>query len=116
MLARSHVPIESRDSHESGPGKRTMKIRLYTPGPVEIPARILQALSQVPPHHRTDVFRDTLRRVVAELQWLHGTEGEVFLLAAAGSGAMEAVVGNLIARGWEAVVPSDGNVGDCWVA
>ena len=41
-----------------------MKIRLFTPGPVEIPQRILRALSQVPPHHRTDVFRDTLRRVV----------------------------------------------------
>ena len=40
--------------------------RLFTPGPVEIPVRILRALSQVPPHHRTDVFRETYKRVSEE--------------------------------------------------
>ena len=39
--------------------------RLFTPGPVEIPVRILRALSQVPPHHRTEVFRETYKRVMA---------------------------------------------------
>ena len=93
-----------------------MKIRLFTPGPVEIPARILQALSQVPPHHRTDVFRDTLRRVVVELQWLHGTEGEIFLLAASGTGAMEAAVVNLMALEDKALVPTAGKFGDRWAS
>jgi aspartate aminotransferase-like enzyme len=91
-----------------------MKIRLFTPGPVEIPARILRALSAVPPHHRTDVFRDTLRRVTRELQWLHGTEGEVFLLAASGTGGMEAAVVNLLGPGDRALVPSAGKFGDRW--
>ena len=36
-------------------------VRVFTPGPVEIPARVLRALSQVPPHHRTDVFRAAVR-------------------------------------------------------
>src|SRR5437867_3547688 len=93
-----------------------MKIRLFTPGPVEIPPRILRALSQVPPHHRTDVFRDTLRRVLAELQWLHGTEGEIFLLAASGTGAMEAAVVNLMSGGRSALVPTAGKFGDRWVS
>jgi aspartate aminotransferase-like enzyme len=37
--------------------------RLFTPGPVEIPVRILHAMSQVPPHHRTDAFRATVRKL-----------------------------------------------------
>jgi aspartate aminotransferase-like enzyme len=93
-----------------------MKIRLFTPGPVEIPPRILRALSQVPPHHRTDVFRDTLRRVLVELQWLHGTEGEIFLFAASGTGAMEAAVVNLMGPEDRALVPSAGKFGDRWAS
>ena len=91
-----------------------MKIRLFTPGPVEIPARILRALSAVPPHHRTDVFRDTLRRVTRDLQWLHGTAGEVFLLSASGTGGMEAAVVNLMAPGDKALVPTAGKFGERW--
>ncbi len=93
-----------------------MKIRLFTPGPVEIPPRILRALSQVPPHHRTDVFRDTLRRVIAELRWLHGTEGEVFLISSSGTGAMEAAVVNLMSSKDRALVPSAGKFGDRWAS
>jgi aspartate aminotransferase-like enzyme len=93
-----------------------MKIRLFTPGPVEIPPRVLRALAQVPPHHRTEVFRDTLKRVIAALQWLHGTQGEVFLLSASGSGAMEAAVVNLMAPSDTALVPSAGKFGDRWAS
>jgi aspartate aminotransferase-like enzyme len=91
-----------------------MKIRLFTPGPVEIPPRVLQALSQVPPHHRTDVFRDILRGVLRELAWLHGTKGEMFLLSASGSGAMEAAVVNLMSARDKALVPTAGKFGDRW--
>jgi aspartate aminotransferase-like enzyme len=93
-----------------------MKTRLYTPGPVEIPARILRALSQVPPHHRTDVFRQTILRVTEELKRLHGTEGEVFLLAASGTGAMEAAVVNFLGSGDKALVATAGKFGDRWAS
>ena len=91
-----------------------MKIRLFTPGPVEIPARVLRALAQVPPHHRTDVFRETFKRVTRELQWLHGTHGEMFVFGASGTGAMEAAVVNLVAPGDKALVPTAGKFGDRW--
>ncbi|HUK64292.1 MAG TPA: alanine--glyoxylate aminotransferase family protein [Dongiaceae bacterium] len=93
-----------------------IKTRLFTPGPVEIPPRILRALSQVPPHHRTDQFRDVMRRVSGELAWLHGTAGEVFLLAASGTGAMEAAVVNLMAPGERALVVDGGKFGQRWGA
>jgi aspartate aminotransferase-like enzyme len=93
-----------------------MKIRLFTPGPVEIPPRILRALSAVPPHHRTEVFRDTLRRVLAELRWVHGTEGEMFLLSSSGTGAMEAAVVNLLGPTDKALVATAGKFGDRWAS
>ena len=75
---------------------RPQKVRLFTPGPVEIPPRVLRALSQPPPHHRTEGFRATLARVTDKLKTLHGTAGEVFVLSASGTGAMEAAVVNLM--------------------
>ncbi|HUK62167.1 MAG TPA: alanine--glyoxylate aminotransferase family protein [Dongiaceae bacterium] len=93
-----------------------MKTRLFTPGPVEIPARILRALSQVPPHHRTDVFRATMKRVTEELRWVHCTEGEVFLLGASGTGGMEAAVVNLMSPRDKALVPTAGKFGDRWAS
>src|SRR6185436_3031373 len=91
-----------------------LKTRLFTPGPVEIPPRILRALSQVPPHHRTDVFRDTLRRVTDRLRTLHGTEGEVFLFAGSGTSAMEAAVVNVVAPGEKSLAIAGGKFGERW--
>jgi len=88
--------------------------RLFTPGPVEIPARILRALSQVPPHHRTDVFREVYKRVSDDLRWIHQTQGEVLMLAASGSGAMEATVVNLMAPGAKALCLVAGKFGERW--
>ncbi len=93
-----------------------MKARLFTPGPVEIPPRILRALSQVPPHHRTDSFRATLRRVLEELRALHRTQGEMFVLAASGTGAMEAAVVNLMAPGERALAIAGGKFGERWAS
>src|SRR5256885_16931004 len=85
--------------------------RLFTPGPVEIPVRILRALSQVPPHHRTDAFREVYRRVTEDLRWVHRTQGEVLMLAASGTGAMEAAVANLLPPRRQAVRLPGGQVG-----
>src|SRR6266850_2993569 len=90
------------------------RTRLFTPGPVEIPARVLRALSQVPPHHRTEEFRATLTRVTDQLRELHVTAGEVFLLAASGTGAMEAAVVNLMSPGEKALAITGGKFGERW--
>jgi aspartate aminotransferase-like enzyme len=90
--------------------------RLFTPGPVEVPPRVLRALAAAPPHHRTDGFRDTLRRVTESLRRLHRTEGEVFVLSASGTGAMEAAVVNLMGRDDRALVIAGGKFGERWAA
>jgi len=55
-----------------------------------------------------------LRGVTASLRRLHGTEGEVFLLAASGTGAMEAAVVNVLAPGERALVVTAGKFGERW--
>jgi aspartate aminotransferase-like enzyme len=94
--------------------KTSTRPRLFTPGPVEIPVRILRALSQVPPHHRTEVFRETYKRVSDDLRWVHQTQGEVLMLAASGSGAMEATVVNLMEPGKKALCLNGGKFGERW--
>ena len=93
---------------------RGAKPRLFTPGPVEIPARVLRALAQVPPHHRTEAFRGILRRVTEGLRELHRTVGEVFLLPASGTGAMEAAVVNLMSLERRALALGGGKFGERW--
>jgi aspartate aminotransferase-like enzyme len=93
-----------------------IKTRLFTPGPVEIPVRVLRALSQPAPHHRTDGFRATMKSVTAKLQALHGTAGEVFLLPASGTGGMEAAVVNLMSRERRALVLAGGKFGERWAS
>ena len=92
----------------------TRRLRLFTPGPVEIPDRILNALAQPPPHHRTDEFRATVLRVSEALRTLHGTTGEVFLLGSSGTGAMESAVINLLAPGERALALGGGKFGERW--
>jgi aspartate aminotransferase-like enzyme len=108
-------PASSTPATSAGPRAFT-RARLFTPGPVEIPVRILRALSQVPPHHRTDAFREVYKRVSDDLKWLHQTQGEVLMLAASGSGAMEAAVVNLMAPGKKALCLVAGKFGERWAS
>ena len=95
---------------------RPIKTRLFTPGPVEVPPRVLRALSQPPPHHRTDGFRATLLAVTEKLRTLHGTAGEVWLLPASGTGAMEAAVVNLMSPKRRGLAIGGGKFGERWGA
>ena len=92
------------------------RMRLFTPGPVEIPERILHVLGTPPPHHRTDGFRETLKHVLEKLRWIHGTEGEVFLLGASGTGAMEAALVSTVPPGARALAIAGGKFGERWAS
>ncbi len=73
--------------------------RLMLPGPTEVPAQVLKALSRPTIGHRGGEFRAVYRRVRAALGPLFGTTGEVVILPAAGTGGLEAVVENLFVPG-----------------
>lgn len=91
-----------------------MKTRLFTPGPVEVPARILAALARPAMHHRTAAFRAILVEATRGMTELFGTEGTVVTLAASGSGALEAAVVNLVEPRTRPLVVEAGKFGERW--
>jgi len=84
--------------------------RLFTPGPVEIPVRVLQAMSVPQPHHRTEGFRKIFQEVTAQLARLHGTQGEVFILAASGHELEERAGASVLQRPADTVRQRDPHV------
>jgi aspartate aminotransferase-like enzyme len=87
---------------------------LLAPGPTPIPPEVLQALSRPILHHRTPEFEALFARVRAGLARVLATRSEVIVLAASGTGAMEAALVNLCSAGDEVLVVSCGKFGERW--
>lgn len=90
------------------------KTRLFTPGPTPLLPAAQQAIAAADMHHRTAEFRDIFTRALADLKTFIDTRNDVLLLAASGSGAMEAAVSNLTSPGDKVVVLSAGKFGERW--
>ena len=90
------------------------KYHLLAPGPTPIPPEVLQAIAQPILHHRTPEFEALFGRVRAGLAELIGTRSEVMILAASGTGALEAAVVNLCSPGDEVLVVQCGKFGERW--
>ena len=65
-------------------------------------------------HHRTAEFREIFTRSLADLKTFIDTQNDVLILAASGSGAMEASVSNLTSPGDKVVVLTAGKFGERW--
>jgi aspartate aminotransferase-like enzyme len=72
---------------------------LLTPGPTNVPARVLAKTALPMIHHRTKEFQAILERVNANLQKVFYTSQPVLTFAASGTGAMEATITNLLSKG-----------------
>ncbi len=87
---------------------------LYTPGPVSIPPEVLLEMARPMIHHRTPEFSAALDSARERMRPLFGTRQEVLLLAASGTGAMEAAITNLLAPGDAALFVNGGKFGERW--
>ncbi len=67
-------------------------------------------------HHRTDEFIAIASEVFQDLKYVFQTENDVFILAASGTGAMEAAVVNLLSPGDRVIAISAGKFGERWVS
>ncbi len=72
---------------------------LLTPGPTNVPQRILESLSLPMIHHRTKDYQAILERVNANLKRVFLTQQEVMTFASSGTGAMEASITNCLSKG-----------------
>jgi aspartate aminotransferase-like enzyme len=92
------------------------KTRLFTPGPTPLLPAAQFAMAAADIHHRTAEFKALYSKVLAQLKEFVGTQNEVLLMAASGTGAMEAAVSNLTSPGDRVLVLSAGKFGERWTS
>ena len=92
-----------------------LKRYLLTPGPTAVPPEVLLRMSQPLIHHRTPEFEALFAQVQEKLQWLFQTTQAVLILAASGTGAMEAAVSNTCSPGDTVIVVNGGKFGERWL-
>ena len=90
------------------------KERLLTPGPTQIPQRVLQSMDVSMLHHRSDVFKKELRRAVDGMRWLLAWDSDPIFLACSGTGAMEAALLNTCSPGDSVITVNGGSFGARW--
>jgi len=91
-----------------------VKKYIFTPGPVPVPSEVLIEMAKPIIHHRTAEFEEIFSEVRDGLKYIYETKQEVFILAASGTGAMEASVANTLSRGDKALVVNGGKFGERW--
>ena len=85
---------------------------LRIPGPTFVPQSVLAASARPLINHRGPEFAALLAGLTRALQDFLRTQGDVFLLTASGSGAMEAAVANTLSTGDKVVVFVNGAFGE----
>jgi aspartate aminotransferase-like enzyme len=91
-----------------------LKRYLLAPGPTPVPPEVLLAMAQPIIHHRTPQFEAIFAQVQDGLKRLFKTEQDVLILAASGTGAMEAAVTNTTSPGDRVLVVNGGKFGERW--
>jgi aspartate aminotransferase-like enzyme len=90
------------------------KTYLLTPGPTPIPESVSAVFARPIIHHRTVAFEKLFEDVRQGLKFLYQTRQEVLILAASGTGAMEASVANLFKKGDKVITLNAGKFGARW--
>jgi len=91
-----------------------IKKRIFTPGPTEVPPRVLQSISRPLIHHRTDAFREVHAEIEEGLRYVFRTGNPVLVLTSSGTGAMEAAVANVTMPGEKVLTTPCGKFSERW--
>jgi len=92
-----------------------VKRRLFTPGPTPLPPQVRIAVAKEIIHHRDKEFVKVFQEVREGLKYIFQTKNEVLTFTASGTGAMEAVVVNLLSPEDKILVIRGGKFGERWV-
>lgn len=88
------------------------KYRLMSPGPTPVPEGVRLAMAREIIHHRTPQFKAVMKRVNEKLKKIVLTDNPVYIMAATGTGAMQASVTNFLSKGDKALVINGGKFGE----
>lgn len=86
--------------------------QLRIPGPTPLPERVVRAMGRPMVDHRGPEFAEVLEDVIAGVKRVFGTEGDMLVYTASGSGGLESAVANLVSPGDEVVVGVSGSFGE----
>ncbi len=89
---------------------------LMTPGPTNIPARILSSMNRPALEYAGPEFVELSKKVHRDIRWLFQTKYEVFIYAANGHGAWEAALSNTLSIGDTVLVPGTGQFSLGWAS
>ncbi|TFF93539.1 MAG: alanine--glyoxylate aminotransferase family protein [Promethearchaeota archaeon] len=90
------------------------QLKLFTPGPVYVPERILNELAKPNDTHRSKPYEEMHNKVKQDLQKLLFTDNECIIFTSSASGIMEACVRNLLKNDEKGLFLSIGAFGDRW--
>ncbi|MFX1481533.1 MAG: pyridoxal-phosphate-dependent aminotransferase family protein [Promethearchaeota archaeon] len=90
------------------------KIKLFTPGPVYVPERILKEMAKPNDTHRSIPYEEMHQLAIEGLQKILYTKNKCLLFTSSASGIMEACVRNLLRDDEKGIVFSIGAFGDRW--
>lgn len=74
-------------------------MNLRTPGPIPVPDDILDSMSDQMINHRGPEYKDLLFRTTEGVKRVFDTTGDLYILTASGTGAMEAAIVNTLSPG-----------------
>lgn len=95
--------------------KFRMDIKLFAPGPVYVPKKLLNEMSKPNDTHRCEAYKKLHCGVRKKLQTLLHTQNDVLLWTGSGSLVMEACIKSLINEDSRALILSCGNFGERWI-
>jgi len=92
------------------------ELKLFTPGPVYVPERVLKELAKPNDTHRSKPYSEMHQKATEGLQKLLYTNNECLIFTSSATGIMEACVRNLVRNDEKALFFSIGAFGDRWYA
>ncbi|MFX1498642.1 MAG: pyridoxal-phosphate-dependent aminotransferase family protein [Promethearchaeota archaeon] len=90
------------------------QLKLFTPGPVYVPDRILKEMAKPNDTHRSQPYFDMHQKAVEGLKKLLYTKNDCLISTSSATGVMEACVRNLVNNDEKALFLSIGAFGDRW--
>ena len=92
-----------------------IKKRLFTPGPTDVPAEVLNEMAKPMFHHRTPQFREMFGAAQDGLKKIFRTENDVLVMCGSGTVGMEAAISCAVPRDKKTLVANGGKFGERWV-
>lgn len=87
---------------------------LQTPGPTNLPERVLHAMARNAINHRGPEFGETARAAIARLRTVFNTQGTIGIFPSSGTGAWESALVNTLREGDRVLISRTGQFAHLW--